>query len=134
MGGKLMNVVAFLGRLTKDPEVRYTDSNMCIARFTLAVDRIGKDKGADFPRCVAFGKTAEVIERYIKKGSQIAVSGHLQTGSYEKDGQTVYTTDVIVDRMDFAGTSKQSDQAEADAPTPQIDMSGFAAMDDDIPF
>lgn len=128
-----MNVVAFLGRLTKEPEARYTEKNMCVVRFTLAVNRNKKDDGADFIRCVAFGKTAELIEKYMHKGSQLGFAGHVQTGSYEKDGQTVYTTDFVVDRMDFVGSGKNSDNAEPEAPKADIDMSGFAAVDD-IPF
>ena len=96
------------GRLTKDPVVRYTqgDKSMCIARFTLAVDRRGrKEEGkptADFISCVAFGKNGEFFEKYGKKGGKFLIRGHIQTGSYEdKDGKTVFTTDVVVDEQEF---------------------------------
>lgn len=103
-----MNNVNLMGRLTKDPDVRYTPGqNMAVARFTLAVDRRRvKDDGtrdADFISCVAFGKTAEVAEKYFKKGTKLAIRGHIQTGSYQKqDGSRVYTTDVVVDEAEFA--------------------------------
>ena len=103
-----MNNANLMGRLTKDPDIRYTPGqNMAVARFTLAVDRRRvKDDGtrdADFISCVAFGKTAEVAEKYFKKGTKLAISGHIQTGSYQKqDGSRVYTTDVVVDEAEFA--------------------------------
>ena len=127
-----MNLVALVGRLTKDPETRYTtgDNQMAVCRFTLAVDRIGKDKGADFIGCVAFGKTAEVIGKYMSKGRQMAVKGHIQTGSYEKDGQKRYTTDVIVDRMEFVG-SKNDEKPQEQMEIPE----GFETIDEsDVPF
>jgi single-strand binding protein len=96
-----MNSVILIGRMTREADIRYSaQTNMAIARFSLAVDRQSKDKQADFPNIIAFGKTAEIIERYTHKGSQIAVQGRLQTGSYQnKDGATVYTTDVVADRI-----------------------------------
>lgn len=127
-----MNSVILIGRLTKDPETRYTtgDNQMAVCRFTLAVDRIGKDKGADFIGCVAFGKTAEVIGKYMSKGRQMAVNGHIQTGSYEKDGQKRYTTDVIVDRMEFVG-SKNDEKPQEQMEIPE----GFETIDEsDVPF
>lgn len=127
-----MNLVALIGRLTKDPETRYTtgDNQMAVCRFTLAVDRIGKDKGADFIGCVAFGKTAEVIGKYMSKGRQMAVNGHIQTGSYDKDGQKRYTTDVIVDRMEFVG-SKNDEKPQEQMEIPE----GFETIDEsDVPF
>ena len=91
-----MNKAILIGRLTKDPEVRYTQQNQtCIARYTLAVDRI--KEGADFIPCVAFGKGGEFAEKYFRKGMKVAVEGRIQTGSYDKNGQKVYTTDVIVE-------------------------------------
>lgn len=101
-----MNSVNLIGRLTKDPEARQ-GQNTTVVNFTLAIDRIGQDNGADFIRCVAFGKTAEFIDDYFTKGLRVAVSGRIQTGSYEnKDGQTVYTTDVIAERVEFADGKK----------------------------
>lgn len=131
-----MNSVALLGRLTKDPDVRYTtgDNPMAVCRVTLAVDRIGKDKGADFIRCVAFGKTAEVIGQYMNKGRQMAIVGHIHTDSFtNKEGQKVYTTDVIIDRMDFVGS-----KSDAQPPEKQEQMAipeGYEAIDEsEVPF
>ena len=100
-----MNKVILIGRPTGDPEVRYTGDSMAIARYTLAVDRRFKRDGepeADFIKCVAFGKQGEFAEKHVKKGVRIAISGRIQTGSYEKDGQKVYTTDIVVEEHDFA--------------------------------
>ena len=109
-----MNKVNLLGRVCADPEVRYTQSHepMCIARYTLAVNR-PKDKDgnqqADFIRCVAFGKRGEFAQKYLKKGTQIIVCGHIQTGSYDdKDGKKVYTTDIIVDEHFFCGSANSN--------------------------
>lgn len=100
-----MNNVNLIGRLTKDPEMRSfkskNDGDVLQATFTLAVDRNAED--ADFIRCIAYGKTAETVEQYVSKGQRVGVSGHMRTDSYQhKDGYMVYTTDVIVDRFDFA--------------------------------
>lgn len=104
-----MNKVILMGRLTKDPIVRYSqgESQMAVARFTLAVDRRGRKAGdqgnTDFISCVAFGQTAEFFSKYIKQGTKICVEGRIQTGSYtNKDGQKVYTTDVVVENAEFA--------------------------------
>ena len=104
-----MNKAIEIGRLTRDPEVRYTtgaNGNMAIARYTLAVDRRTKKDGeqnADFIPCVAFGKAGEFAEKYFRKGMKVAVTGRIQTGSYtNRDGQRVYTTDVIVEEQEFA--------------------------------
>ncbi len=104
-----MNKVILMGRLTRDPEIRYSqgDNAMAIARYTLAVDRRfnrnGDENSADFIGCVAFGKSAEFAERYLHKGTKIALTGRIQTGSYtNKDGVKVYTTDVIVEDQEFA--------------------------------
>ena len=103
-----MNKVDLTGRLTKDPQSRWTNGQesqeqICIVRFTLAVNRRKKDAGADFISCVAFGKSAESLEKYCKKGTKLEISGRIQTGSYtNKDGGKVYTTDVIVEEWEFA--------------------------------
>ena len=105
-----MNKVVLMGRLTRDPDVRYTqgDNSMCIARYTLAVDRRfsrnnNDGQTADFISCVAFGRSGEFAEKYLHKGTKIAVSGRIQTGSYtNKDGVRVYTTEVVVDDQEFA--------------------------------
>jgi len=111
-----MNVVILMGRLTADPELRQTDSTT-VASYTLAVDRIGKDKGADFIRCKAFGKSADFAEKYLKKGLKIAVEGRISTGSYtNKDGQKVYTTDVIVNAHHFCESKGEGSAAAPNAP------------------
>ena len=144
-----MNNVVLIGRLTRDPEVRYAASTqMAVARFSLAVDRGGRDKGADFINCVAFGKTAELMEKYTAKGLRLAVQGHIQTGSYDKqDGTKVYTTEVVADRVEFiewggdrpaGGTSHQStsySRPVADNNNMVEEMpDSFQAIDEDVPF
>lgn len=112
-----MNKTLLIGRTTKDPDIRYTQSEqpMTIARFNLAVDRRFKKEGeqsADFISCVAFGKTAEFIEKYVFKGTKIAIEGRIQTGSYtNNDGNKVYTTDVVVEQVEFAGSKTDSKSA-----------------------
>ena len=112
-----MNKTLLIGRTTKDPDIRYAQSEqpMTIARFNLAVDRRFKKDGeqsADFISCVAFGKTAEFIEKYVFKGTKIAVEGRIQTGSYtNNDGNKVYTTDVVVEQVEFAGSKTDSESA-----------------------
>ena len=115
-----MNKVILMGRLTRDPEVRYTqgDNQMAIARYTLAVDRRfnrnGDENTADFISCVAFGKSGEFAERYFRKGTKVLVTGRIQTGSYtNKDGVKVYTTDVVVEDQEFA-ESKNSNNNSGD--------------------
>ncbi len=110
-----MNKVILMGRLTRDPEVRYSqgESPLAIARYTLAVDRRfnrnGDDAAADFINCVAFGKSGEFAERYFRKGIKIAVTGRIQTGSYtNKDGVKVYTTEVVVEDQEFAESKNSS--------------------------
>ncbi len=112
-----MNTCTLMGRITRDPEVRYSQgaNSMAIARFTLAVDRRGRanadgTRETDFISCVAFGKMGEIAERYYRKGTKLTIRGHIQTGSYQKqDGSKVYTTDVVVDEAEFA-ESKSSQQ------------------------
>lgn len=101
-----MNNVVLVGRLARDPELRYTNTQTPVCHFTLAVDRPRQQNGdrtADFIRITVFGKQAENCDRYLEKGRQAAVLGRIQTGSYQKDGRTVYTTDVIADRVEFLG-------------------------------
>lgn len=111
-----MNKVILMGRLTRDPEVRYSqgDKPTAVARFTLAVNRTFKREGeptADFLNCVAFGRGAEFIEKYFRQGNQVVVCGRIQTGSYiNKDGQKIYTTNIVVDEQEFA--QSKSDQAQ----------------------
>lgn len=109
-----MNKTMLIGRLTKDPETRYAENgNMPITRFTMAVDRRKKGE-ADFIPCKAFGKTAEIIEKYVKKGDRLAVCGRIETGSYEGKNGKVYTTDVIVDDFDLIGNKKEEKQEKKD--------------------
>lgn len=113
----MANVCVFSGRLTRDPEVRYTqgEKSMCIARFSIAIDRRGKD-GADYPNMVAFGKTGEFAEKYLKKGTKITTRCHVQTGSYtNRDGQKVFTTEFVIDDIEFAesrATAAQNQNAQ----------------------
>ena len=113
-----MNNVSLVGRLTRDPEIKTTNSGSTYARFSIAVDRRGKDAGTDFINIVAFGKTSEFIERYFRKGQRIGINGRIQTGSYEgKDGKKVYTFDVIAENVEFVeskGTSASATPANAD--------------------
>ncbi|MFR5264551.1 single-stranded DNA-binding protein [Clostridium sp.] len=105
-----MNKVILIGRLTKDPDLRFAaGSGTAVTRFTVAVNRRKKDDGADFINCIAFGKTGETIAQYLTKGRQIAINGNLRTGSYDaKDGTKRYTTDVIVENFDFISSDKSS--------------------------
>ena len=105
-----MNNIVLIGRMTKDPELKYTNNGKGNTRFTLAVQRNKEE--TDFINCVAWEKTAENIAEYFKKGSQIAVQGAIRTGSYEKDGRTIYTTDVWVYKFDFLGSSNQNNNKE----------------------
>lgn len=132
-----MNKVVLVGRLTKDPEVKYSN-NTAITRFTLAINRSFKKDGqqeADFINCVAFNKRAEAIANYVSKGHKLGVIGRIQTGSYtNQEGQRIYTTDVIVDEMEFL-ESKNSSSGNSQ-PNPNADSDGFLPVedDDDLPF
>ena len=122
-----------MGRLTRDPEIRYTQGSeqMCIAKFSLAVDRIKKGE-ADFISCVAFGKNGEFCEKYLKKGTKIALEGRWQTGSYEKDGKKFYTNDCVVEHMEFAESKKENSENSSE---PSED--GFMSVPEDdmeLPF
>ena len=113
-----MNKVELIGRLTRDPDVLRTQDDKVVARFTLAVDREYKREETDFIRCVCFGKTAEHVEKYYTKGLKVAITGRIQTGSYQdKDGKTVYTTDVIVESCEFV-ESKKEQRDDDFMPTP----------------
>ena len=107
-----MNRVELIGRLTRDPELRYTANNVATARFTLAVNRTFQsqsgEQGTDFINIVVWNKQAENVKKYMTKGSLVAVTGRIQTGSYEKDGRTIYTTDVVADNVQFLETKAQS--------------------------
>ena len=164
-----MNSVDLIGRLVRDPEIRYTSgSQTAVAVFTIAIDRPqrrdGGEKQTDFPRIIAFGRLAENCEKYTKKGSRVGVHGMIQTGSYtNKNGDTVYTTDVVASRVDFIdwgnGTQENGTQTtsytnnqtrnvpptEEEAPSKAVqeeiaisamcgDTEGFEATDEDVPF
>lgn len=106
-----MNNVVIMGRLSREPDVRYSANGTCVARINVAVQRKFKQEGqpsADFINCIAFGKTGEIIERFFSKGQQIAVCGRIQTGSYEKDGSKVYTTDVVAESVEFVGSKSDT--------------------------
>lgn len=142
-----MNKVILMGRLTKAPETRYTNSNepMCICRYTLAVNRRFKRQGeadADFINCTAFGKSGEFADKYFKKGQMVSVVGRLQVRSYDdKDGNKRYTTDVVVEEQYFAESKASSERggAPAPAPDPNAPDDGFypvdeGGQDEDMPF
>ena len=132
-----MNKVWLMGRPTRDPDIRYSQSgdNTAIARFTLAVDRRvrrreeGEENTADFIGCVCFGKQAEFVEKYIRQGMKIAVTGRIQTGSYtNKDNQKVYTTDVVLDEIEFAESKGVSNSAEGNSGRPEPSAAGDGFM------
>ena len=158
-----MNSVVLIGRVTRDPETRYTSgSQMAVCTFTIAIDRVtrqGEEKKTDFPRITVFGKQAENCERFLKKGRLVGVQGRLQTGSYtNKDGATVYTTDVVADRVEFlewgdrqssgemSGQRSYSAHREAapqyksaepqpmSEPQEEFAPDGFTSIEEDIPF
>lgn len=136
-----MNKVILMGRLTRDPEVRYSQGEKAtaVARYTLAVDRIYKkegEQGADFISCVTFGRSAEFAEKYFRQGTKIAVAGRIQTGSYvNKDGVKVYTTDVLVDEQEFAESKAAQENRNG---KPSQDNDGFMnvpeGLDEELPF
>lgn len=131
-----MNSVQLVGRLTRDPEMRYTDGGSTIARFSLAVDRRYKSENgptADFPNCVAFGRTAEFIEKYFRKGMRMGCQGRIQTGSYtNNDGQKVYTTDVVVESCEFVESKASQQPEENNNGFGPADENGFMNIPDDI--
>ena len=144
-----MNNVQLIGRLTRDVELRYTQGTepMAVATFTLAINRQGKKEQADFPRIIVFGKQAENCEKYLAKGRRVAVEGRLQTGSYQnKNGDTVYTTDVVANRIEFLdwgdrsqgesqGFRQQTAESEKQKEPVFDEMpDSFQAIEEDVPF
>ena len=150
-----MNKVILMGRLTRDPEIRYSqgEQSTAVARYTLAVDRRftrnngGDQQTADFIGCVAFGRQGEFAEKYLRKGTKIAITGRIQTGSYtNRDGQKVYTTDVVVEDQEFAESKNANSGtdnfgggfAPADRPSPSAAGDGFMnipdGIDEELPF
>lgn len=141
-----MNKVILMGRLTRDPQISYSQGaeSTAVARFTLAVDRRGRRQendnqpSADFPGCVAFGKTAEFVEKYLRQGTKVAVTGRIQTGSYtNREGQKIYTTDIVVEDIEFA-ESKNTQGNAPSMPAPSTDTDGFMnipdGIDEELPF
>lgn len=131
-----MNKVILMGRLTSDPEVRYSQGAqpLAIARYTLAVDRRGSKQGeqsADFINCIVFGKSGEFAKKYLHQGTKIVVTGRIQTGSYtNRDGQKVYTTDVVVEEQEFAESKKNTQPAPE--PAPAGGYEGFMNIPDNV--
>lgn len=136
-----MNKVALMGRLVREPELRYAENDLAVCRYTLAINRRGQDEAADFITCVAFGKSAEFTSKYFTKGLRVAVIGRLQTGSYEnKDGNKIYTTDVIVEEQEFADgkvSNSNTQSAEPKAATKKPSKKQASKNEDkfdDLPF
>ena len=142
-----MNIVVLVGRLTRDPEVRYSqgDESIAIARCTLAVDKGYKvrdgEPAVDFIPCVALGKRGEFAEKYLRKGTKVAVTGKIQTGSYtNKDGQKVYTTNILINTQEFAESKAAAGQqgSPVSSPAPEVDADGFLnipdGIDEELPF
>ncbi len=141
-----MNKVILMGRLTRDPDIRYSqgENNMAIARYTLAVDRRfqknNDGQNADFISCIAFGRAAEFAEKYLKQGTKIAITGRIQTGSYtNKDGVKVYTTDVVVEDQEFAESKNSSNEGNYQEPRSNSApddqwMSIPDGIEDELPF
>lgn len=135
----MANVCVFCGRAVKDPDIKYTQGEKatCVARFSIAVDRRGKDNGADFPSMIAFGKTGEFVEKYIKKGTKVVVRTRYQSGSYtNRDGQKVYTHDFVIDDIEFA-ESKAASQNQQSAPTGgniNAYVNSVPGLDEELPF
>ena len=139
----MSNICIFCGRSTKDAEVTYTqgDKPMCIAKFGLAVDRRGRDRSADFPNMIAFGKIGEFCEKYVKKGDQLFVEGRIKSRTWETDrGEKRYATDIVVDKIELLSkpSAPQSQSAPAPAPQPRVQSvplpQAGAPEDGDLPF
>lgn len=122
-----MNKVILTGRLTAEPKVTYKDT-LAIAKYSIAVDRKAKKEGADFINCVSFGKQGEFVEKYLHKGTKIALTGRIQTGTYEKDGVKHYTTDIITEEIEFAESKREQPAPGND------DFMNIPEGADDLPF
>lgn len=136
-----LNKVILIGRATRNPDIRYSNNNneaCCIARLTLAVDRRFAKNGeqsADFINCVAFGKIGEFIEKYIHQGTKIAISGRIQTGSYtNKEGQKVYTTDIVIEECEFAESKKSEGTEQVDDTSDEGFMNVTEETKNNLPF
>lgn len=139
-----MNKVCLIGRITKDPEIRYTANNVVVATFSLAINRTYKNANgeydADFINCIAFRNTADLLGKYVHKGDQLGVEGHIQTRNYDdKDGKKVYVTEIVVDSLDFTGNKKEQTnepkQIEQPVTDPYKDFGEAIEIDDsELPF
>lgn len=133
-----MNRVILMGRLTRDPDIRYTsgENSMTVARYTLAIDRTTKkqdEQSADFVSCVAFSKAAEFAEKYFRQGMRVLVSGRLQTSSYtNREGQKIYTTDVILDSQEFADSKGENTGGRSKKQETNVDADGFMNIPDGV--
>lgn len=133
-----MNRVILMGRLTRDPDIRYTsgENSMAVARYTLAIDRTTKkqdEQSADFVSCVAFSKAAEFAEKYFRQGMRVLVSGRLQTSSYtNREGQKIYTTDVILDSQEFADSKGENTGGRSKKQETNVDADGFMNIPDGV--
>ena len=134
-----MNTVQLIGRLTKDPELKYTQGQMAICKFSMAINRgkdaKGNDLGADYPRITVFGKQGENASKYLAKGRLVGIQGRITTGSYEdKNGNKVYTTDVVADRVEYLEYRAKAEPKEAVEPEQMEIEDGFAVLDEEVPF
>lgn len=138
-----MNKVALVGRLVRDPDVRYTDGGLSIARFSIAVDRRFKKEedaqNADFPNIICFGKTAEFIEKYFKQGQRIGMTGRIQTGTYtNKEGVKIYTTEVVAEEVEFVESKSNNNDSQSRPDPSKASNDGFVyasdCMDEELPF
>ncbi len=128
-----MNRICMIGRLTNKPELKYTGSNLAVTKFTVAVNRIKKEDGADFINCVAWQKQAENICNYLDKGSRVAIDGRLQTSTYEKqDGTKGYTTEVVAQNVEFLESKKSNQQTTNEQETKEVSDDPFADFGDTI--
>ena len=134
-----MNVTTLIGNISRDLELRYSASQTAVLKFSIAVSRRRKEDGADFINCIAFGKTAENMERFCRKGSKVGVVGRIQTGSYEReDGTKVYTTDVIADNVEFldsrSDSPRQKEEVQVSYTVTEEPEPQFEAVSEEIPF
>lgn len=132
-----MNSVELVGRLVADPDIKYTDGGLTIARFRTACDRRFRkdgDQTADFISCVAFGKTAEFVEKYFSKGKRIGLTGRIQTGSYEKDGTKIYTTDVVAENVEFVESASSGGGAGSSNKSDDDFMAAPSGLEEELPF
>lgn len=134
-----MNTVQLIGRLTKDPELKYTQGQMAVCKFNIAINRgkdaKGNDLGADYPRITVFGKQGENAEKYLAKGRLVGIQGRITTGSYDdKNGNKVYTTDVVADRVEYLEYGDKKAEPKDIEPEQMELEDGFAVLDEEVPF